>query len=251
MLRHALLTTASRSKALAIPTLPRTLSTLTSTSARKNLLILSRYNRISVPVRHFSDKKTDAKQDPNADGSERTDLVFTPGQKVAAGSRLVMFTGLFLFAGTCAYYIGKELFPTRMSPNSIFSRASSAVLDSQQVKNRFGDPLKVYGRDHGGHREGRRNFIEHTDYTDKDDGSNRCRVRFNLEGKFGNAFVFCEVSDNLPRGDDFVYLMVQDKRNGHVITLVDNRSKLLTQRMAGGSAEGREVFANLLGGGKK
>ena len=251
MLRHALLTTAQRSTALYNPALSRTLNTLAIRS-RKELLISSGYNnRISVPVRQFSDKQSKPNQDPNADGSDRTDIVLTPGQKVAAGSRLFMFGGLFLFAGTCAYFIMKELIPTKMAPNSVFSRASSLVLKSSQIQDRFGEPLKVYGRDHGGHREGRRNFIEHTDYTDPEDGSKRCRVRFNLEGKFGNAFVFCEVSDNLPRGEDFVYLMVQDKRNGHVITLVDNRSKIATQRMAGGSAEGREVFANLLGGGKK
>jgi import inner membrane translocase subunit TIM21 len=251
MLRHALITTARRSRALNGPALPRTLYTV-AVRPRKELLTSSRYNnRISVPVRQFSEKQSKPNQDPNADGSDRTEIVLTPGQKVAAGSRLFMFGGLFLFAGTCGYFILKELIPTKMAPNSVFSRASGIILKSTQVRDRFGQPLKVYGRDHGGHREGRRNFIEHTDYTDPEDGSKRCRVRFNLEGKFGNAFVFCEVSDNLPKGEDFVYLMVQDKRNGHVITLVDNRSRLLTQRMAGGSAEGREVFANLLGGGKK
>ena len=31
-----------------------------------------------------------------------------------------------------------------------------------------------------------RNFIEHTEYVDKDtDGSKRMRVRFNLEGQYG------------------------------------------------------------------
>jgi hypothetical protein len=45
-------------------------------------------------------------------------------------------------------------------------------------------------------------------------------------------------------------VLVQDKNNGRVITVVDNRSSLLAQRMAGGSKEGMEAFANLLGGGK-
>lgn len=116
------------------------------------------------------------------------------------------------------------------------------------MKRRFGEPLKCYGRDHGGHREGRRNFIEHTEYKDKDDGSTRVRVRFNLEGKYGAAFVFCEVSSQMDSGE-FVYLLVQDKRNGMVITLVDNRSRLLAERMGGGSQAGRQAFGNLLGGG--
>jgi import inner membrane translocase subunit TIM21 len=62
--------------------------------------------------------------------------------------------------------------------------------------------------------------------------------------------VFAEVSKDMPSGE-FVYLLVQDKRNGQVITVVDNRSALLAKRMAGGSQEGADVFANLLGGGKK
>ena len=50
---------------------------------------------------------------------------------------------------------------------------------------------------------------------------------------------------------EFVYILVQDKRNGQVINIIDNRSALLAQRMAGGSAEGRQAFQNLLGGGNK
>jgi len=107
-------------------------------------------------------------------------------------------------------------------------------------------PVKTYGRDHGGHREGRRNFVEHTDYIDPDDGTKRTRVRFNLEGPYGAAFVFAEVSKDL---DGFVYLMVQDKRNGAVINVEDQRSALLARRMAGGSEEGQNVFSALLGGG--
>ena len=47
-----------------------------------------------------------------------------------------------------------------------------------------------------------------------------------------------------------MYLLVQDKRNGHVITLVDNRSRILAERMGGGSEAGQAAFGNLLGGGK-
>jgi len=137
-----------------------------------------------------------------------------------------------------------------MSPNSVFSRASTLVLNSAEVKRRFGEPMKAYGRDHGGHREGRRNFIEHTEYTNEEDGSKRTRVRFNLKGEQGEAFVFCEVSNKMGR-DEFVYVLVQDKRNGRVINVVDNRSRLMAQQMAGGDQAGQEAFANLLGGGKR
>ena len=48
----------------------------------------------------------------------------------------------------------------------------------------------------------------HTEYTSQDDGSNRTRVRFNLEGPHGSAFVFAEVSSDMPSGE-FVYGMSQ------------------------------------------
>jgi len=178
------------------------------------------------------------------------ELVLTPGEKVVAGTRLTMYAGMFALAGCCAYYIGKELLPTKMSPNSVFDKAFSIIRENNEVKRRFGEPLKAYGRDHGGHREGRRNFIEHTQYKDKDDGSDRTRVRFNLEGHFGSAFVFAEVSGDMPSGE-FVYILVQDKRNGQVVNVVDNRSSLLAKRMAGDNDAGRQALQNLLGGGSK
>lgn len=136
-----------------------------------------------------------------------------------------------------------------MSPNTVFDRATNLLRSNSEINARFG-PFKTYGRDHGGHREGRRNFIEHTEYTDENDGSKRTRVRFNLEGQYGQAFVFAEVSKEMESGE-FVYVLVQDKRNGQVISVVDNRSVLLAKRLGGGSKEGSDVFANLLGGGKK
>jgi import inner membrane translocase subunit TIM21 len=62
-----------------------------------------------------------------------------------------------------------------------------------QVVSRYGEPLKGYGRDAGGRREGRRNFIENKTYKGED-GSDRLRIRFNIEGPYGHAFVFAEVS---------------------------------------------------------
>lgn len=216
------------------------------------------YGLNSLAVRSLSsnaggegDKKADAKSaEGGADGEDaKHEIVLTPGQKVVAGTRLTMWAGIFCFATACAYYIGKELLPTKMSPNAVFDRATELVRANGEVSRRFGEPLKAYGRDHGGHREGRRNFIEHTEYTDKEDGSKRTRVRFNLEGKFGKAFVFAEVSSDMPSGE-FVYVLVQDKANGRVFTVVDNRSKLAAARMAGGNKEGMEALQNLLGGSK-
>ena len=97
-----------------------------------------------------------SKEDP----SSSQELVLTPGEKVVVGTRLSIYAGAFVLASCCAYYIGKELLPTKMSPNTVFDSAFNKIRDHPQVSKRFGTPLKAYGRDHGGHREGRRNFIE-------------------------------------------------------------------------------------------
>lgn len=236
------------------------LSHLQSSTRFQVTVVPALYGLNSLAARSLSsnaggegDKKADAKggADGGAEGGDdaKHEIVLTPGQKVVAGTRLTMWAGILCFATACAYYIGKELLPTKMSPNAVFDRATELVRANGEVSRRFGEPLKAYGRDHGGHREGRRNFIEHTEYTDKEDGSKRTRVRFNLEGKFGKAFVFAEVSSDMPSGE-FVYVLVQDKANGRVFTVVDNRSKLAAARMAGGNKEGMEALQNLLGGSK-
>lgn len=61
------------------------------------------------------DKKNGAEKeggDGPKDGSEETQIVLTPGQKVVAYSRLSMWAVVFAFASVCAFYIGRELFPT-------------------------------------------------------------------------------------------------------------------------------------------
>jgi import inner membrane translocase subunit TIM21 len=208
--------------------------------------------RGSTNWRAFSSQ---AKADPpkkeggEGDGDSK-EIVLTPGQKVVAASRLGMWAGIFGFAFACAYYIGRELIPTKMSPNSAFSSASALIRENPQVRRQYGDTLKFYGKDHGGHREGRRNFIEHTQYPSPDDGSNRTRIRFNIEGQFNSAFCFAEVSSDMPSGE-FVYVLVQDKKSGRVVTVVDNRAALTAKRLAGGNAETSQAMEQLLGGGSK
>lgn len=205
-------------------------------------------NRSSILSRNFSDKKgTNSKKEiPN---EERNEIVLTPGQKVAAGTKLTMYITAFGAAMTFLYFTARELLPTKMSPNSIKNAAHDIITKDSNIVYRYGSPMKTYGRDHGGKREGRRNFIDHSEYTNEEDGSKRVRVRFNLEGPKGKAFVFAEVSKDMPSGE-FVYLLVQDKRNGVVNTVIDNRSMLAAKRMAGGSKEGEEAFASLLSGGR-
>jgi len=174
------------------------------------------------------------------------DIVLTPGQKVLAGANLTLWTGAVILATASAYYIIKELFPSKMSPNVVFDKAFSVVKKNNIVTSTFGSPLKAYGKDHGGHREGRRNFVEHTHYIEESEGSKRTRIRFNIQGQYGSAFVFAEVSNKMSHGD-FVYVLVQDKRNGNVITVVDNRSAIVARIMAGDCKEGQEAFRTLLG----
>jgi mitochondrial import inner membrane translocase subunit TIM21 len=185
-------------------------------------------------------KSKDEEEDPTKD------IVLTPGEQVVVATRLSMWLGILAFASMCAYYIGKELLPTKMSPNTVFNGSSKVIRENLQVQRQYGDKLKFYGKDHGGHREGRRNFIEHTEYTSEDDGSKRTRVRFNMEGQFATAFCFAEVSNQY---DDYVYILVQDKQTGRVISVKDNRAAMTAQRLAGGNAETANAMKQLLGGG--
>jgi len=133
-----------------------------------------------------------------------------------------------------------------MSPNRVFDRSLEEVRKHPDVVRRFGEPLKGFGRDHGGHREGRRNFIEHTRYTSPDDNTKRTRVRYNLQGRYGDAFVFAEVSAAMPSGE-FVYVLVQDKSNGRVFTVVDNRAAITAARLSQ-SKEAQSAMSQLLTG---
>lgn len=137
-----------------------------------------------------------------------------------------------------------------MSPNRVFDRSFELIRQDPEIKRQYGDAIKAYGRDHGGHREGRRNFIEHTEYVDKEDGSKRTRVRYNLEGKFGNAFVFAEVSNGMTSGE-FVYILVQNKQGGRVHTVQDNRAALTAAKLSGGNVEAASAMSQLLSGTKK
>ena len=60
--------------------------------------------------------------------------MLTPGQKVVAGTRLTMYAGFAALAAVSAYFIGKELLPSRMSPNSVFDQVS---IDFRALANCF------------------------------------------------------------------------------------------------------------------
>jgi hypothetical protein len=75
---------------------------------------LSSSNSSSSEGKKNADNATSSKDDAGNkdDGDPGSELVLTPGEKVVAYSRLGMWGGIAVFAGFCAYYIGKELFPT-------------------------------------------------------------------------------------------------------------------------------------------
>ena len=177
--------------------------------------------------------------------AEEDALMLTPVQKVAAGFRLSMYGGLFVLASTCGYFVVMYLFPTRMSPQGAFNSALEFVRRDERVIARFGEPLKGYGRDLNTRSEGRRNFIDSKEYVAKD-GSKRLRIKFTIEGP-GNAKgnVWAEISDKM-RSDEWVYVMVQDRRTGKLDTLIDKRMEMEAYTGATTDAE-REALAGLLG----
>lgn len=210
---------------------------------------LNNNNNVAQRRRFTTEKKkaeSGGENNKDVHGKEGS-LVLTPGEKVAAGSRLLVWGGVGVFASVCAYYIVSELNPFGMGPSSLFNSSFDRIREDPDLGRRFGTPMKAYGRDGNRRSEGRRNFIEHTEYVSKDDGSKRIRIRYNLEGPYGDAFVFAEHSNS----SGLVYILVQDKRGGQIIPIVDNRSMLMSQALSGENAGMMDAMSKLLGGGQK
>ncbi|ETV87833.1 hypothetical protein H257_01272 [Aphanomyces astaci] len=208
--------------------------------ATKNAPTLKKSNRFAVfPRRNFSES---AKPNSAAHGeAAQTDaIVLTPYQKVAAGTQVGMWTAALGLASVCGYFIVRELFPGRMSPNSLFSEASDICLQNDLVVQRLGQPIRCYGKDFGSHKEGRRNFIEHVELNDKEGNKTRLRIKFNLKGPNGKAEAWAEVNKDMPTGE-FVYLIVRTY-TGELIKIQDQR-----QILQADSEEEREAMRRLLG----
>ena len=158
----------------------------------------------------------------------------------------IIFTVLLMIVGIYALYnTFLELMPSRMAPNHLFNEAVDLVRTNSEVVNRFGDTLKAYGHDSNKRVEGRRNFIDHKEYKGMD-GSKRLRIRFNVEGAYGKAACFAEVTSKQEKGE-WVYLIVQDVATGAIITIHDNRGIMDAVDMAK-SEEEKGAIARLLGG---
>ncbi|CAM9753467.1 unnamed protein product [Chrysoparadoxa australica] len=146
-------------------------------------------------------------------------------QKVSWSALGILFFG-------CLWQVVRVLNPFGDSATAITNRAYDALMADPDIVNHFGSGVKQYGRDSGGKREGRRNTVDCVEYTSPDNSDDkRTRVRFHIEGEGGmtKGLVYAEVSSIKSPDYDWVYLMVQDLRTGHVITLHDNRALIASQ----------------------
>ena len=150
--------------------------------------------------------------------------VMTTGQKIKETSKTGLYLGIAGLVVTCGYLAIKELMPTKLSANTIFSHAFDAVKENPEVTMRLGSPLKAFGHDHGGRREGRRNIIDKDEFKDEK-GNDVVRIKFVVQGPRGKGIVYAARSSNLSR-NDFLYLIFQVPAEGRSYALVDNRKQM-------------------------
>jgi len=191
--------------------------------------------RLRTSRRLFSDGKKSAEsgaQKSVAEAEAAQDALMNAPLTVQEKFSATFWIGLLGVGAVCFVFTVRELMPSAMSSNYVMDEAFSQARKSAEVVSILGEPMKAYGIDHGGHREGRRNFI-HSREVEGEDGSKRLKVRFNLEGPFGGAVCFAEVSDQLDaKNGEWVYLIVQSKRTGQAITLCDNRQTMAAMAAA-------------------
>lgn len=162
------------------------------------------------------------------DYDEQDDYEFdepkTMGEKIKFYSKLSVQWMFMMSLLGLASYMAYELIFSGVSPTKLYDDAFARLQYDETVKAQItGEDMRCYGR---GGSESRRNQTDSFSYTEEADGSKRTRIRFNIEGKKGKALVFAEVSDRMPDGEKFVYLICQDKRTGRVLTVVDNRDRI-------------------------
>ncbi|KAG2980508.1 hypothetical protein PC118_g11130 [Phytophthora cactorum] len=167
-------------------------------------------------------------------------LVLTPYEKVTATATGGFWLGLIGLGAVGVYFVARELLPNRMSPNGLFSESLDFLSENTDVTSRLGLPIHGYGHDHGGHREGRRNRIEHVNLQSKD-GTPRLRIKYNIKGPSGHAYVFAEVNQNMKK-NEYVYLIVQVTKTGELLKIIDNR-----QILAAETKEEQDALRQLLG----
>jgi len=151
-----------------------------------------------------------------------TEVTFTEGVKTTAN--LTMGLTIAGLALVCGYYIVNELMPSKMAPNTVFNNALDVVKSNDELKAAIGAPIKGYGRDNGGKRTGRRNFVENKQFKDED-GIIHTRVRFNAEGPRGKAVIYADVSKDAGKGE-FYYLIIEVPKTNKRWAIHDNRPRV-------------------------
>jgi hypothetical protein len=106
--RRVLSTT--RNAQVVAPRLTTATPLFSSSSLSKRAVTSTNQNLTSRAL--SSEAKDPKKEGADKDGSDTKEIVMTPGEQVAAASRVTMWFGISIFASVCAYYIGKELIPT-------------------------------------------------------------------------------------------------------------------------------------------
>ncbi|CAI5740389.1 unnamed protein product [Hyaloperonospora brassicae] len=214
---------------------------------RSRLLRIVVAHRPTGPTRHLTSTRprwTTEKPAADAktpDGQKAPDaLVLTPFEKVTATATGGFWLGLLGLGAIGVYFVARELLPNRMSPNGLYSESLDIVSNNTDVISRLGLPIHGYGHDHGGHREGRRNRIEHVNLTTKD-GTPRLRIKYNIKGPSGHAYVFAEANQNMKK-DEYAYLIVQVTKTGELLKIFDNR-----QLLAAETKEEQDALRQLLG----
>lgn len=221
-LRAAQKSATQRSRALQIVARrPAASRSLTTTRARFN------------PEKPAAQATKEGQKAPDA-------LVLTPYEKVTATATGGFWLGLIGLGAVGVYFVARELLPNRMSPNGLFSESLDFLSENTDVTSRLGLPIHGYGHDHGGHREGRRNRIEHVNLKDKN-GLPRLRIKYNIKGPTGHAYVFAEVNQNMKK-NEYVYLIVQVTKTGELLKIVDNRQILSAE-----TKEEQDALRQLLG----
>jgi import inner membrane translocase subunit TIM21 len=117
-------------------------------------------------------------------------------------------------------------------PNHFFFLRFDRRVCTVQIGEYIGTPMKGYGRDHGGKREGRRNVIDSAEVPGVD-GKKNLRIKFNIEGPYGVAHAYAEAEPGGSTGE-WVYLIVEVP-GPKVITLIDNRSMIAMRASGKGS----------------
>jgi hypothetical protein len=204
------------------------------------LLFLRNTNKQRLNLSTTTAPNKHPEQQQQANNNDQLSSIFieegppsTPAQK---GMTFAAWAVILSVVGICGYSVFVYVAPFGLSANAVFNESFERIRNHSEVVARLGTPIKGYGKGTG---DGRRNWIDYDQYID-DDGLQRTRVKYNVEGPNGKAILYAE---KVKGSDDFAYLILEHGTRGRhdVIALLDNRKQLtreelqdkVTKRLAG------------------